>query len=105
MSKPFELTVFPSEQECSCCGPIFTMPDGEVVRAYQADNMARQKRLTDAELAAEYWRSREDFVCIVEGIRWESMCDEWRLGEGSAIDRKFTLESFATLPHYDEVQA
>lgn len=64
--------------------------------------VGRNKRFTDAELAAEYWRSREDRAYIVEGITWEAMCDEWPTREADALSREYILDQFASRPHYDK---
>lgn len=47
------------------------------------------KRLSDAELAAEVWKSRAELDKDVEQSRHHHMCE--------------TIERFATTPHYDEV--
>jgi len=64
--------------------------------------VGRDVRLTDGELAAEYWRTAQDIAYIVEGITWESMCDSWSIDEDEALVRAATLDRFATLPHYYE---
>lgn len=48
------------------------------------------KRLTDAELAAEFWASHGEANAAMTGNR--------RL----LFSRRATLARFATLPHYDE---
>lgn len=61
-----------------------------------------EKRLTDAELAAEFHKSTSDFysassmhMTFEDGETEQSLSD--------ARDRMFAMERFATLPHYDEV--
>ena len=54
-----------------------------------------RKRLTDAELAAEYWREAREFL-----TKCESASE--RLDR---IHRWTVMHRFATLPHYDEVTA
>jgi hypothetical protein len=49
-----------------------------------------QKRLADAELAAEVWCQETEFRAAV--IR----------GDYPALDRLATMGRFATLPHFDE---
>ena len=62
-----------------------------------ADNMSQQKRLTEAELAAEYWRAN--------ALGW--MHED--AGEFTRAEQHSTESSifrrFATLPHYDEEQS
>jgi len=66
--------------------------------------LARDVRFTDAELAAEYWRSCEDRAYIVEGIKWEDMTEGWGSSESEALSREQLIQHFATHPHYDENQ-
>lgn len=67
------------------------------------NNRNNPKRLTNAELAAEYWRADGDQFAICEGITWEGQVGEWPTGEKAALHRQRILEQFVTLPHYDEV--
>lgn len=60
-----------------------------------AESIARGKRLTNAELAAEWWKSLATIPSLVE-------VDEHGMGARETEIAK-TLERFATLPHYDEV--
>jgi hypothetical protein len=55
--------------------------------------VAKDKRFTDAELAAEYWKAKES-VTFVHATRGTPI----RTRRMLAI-----LERFATLPHFDEV--
>lgn len=64
-----------------------------------------EKRLTDAELAAEYWRTGQDEAYITEGIIWKGICDGWSTSESAALHRSYVIRRFATLPHYDEEQS
>ena len=63
---------------------------------------AVEKRFTDAELAAEYWRTSTDAAYITEGITWKDMCDGWSANEDDALERYGTLHRFATLPQHDD---
>ena len=98
--KPLELRIYPTPQ------PPGMTPEDEVHRAvWCADRelewrLTQHKRLTDAELAAEMWRSRLK-VCSRgnrDVKRVGHPCVEWR----AAHDEYDTLHRFATLPHYDE---
>lgn len=65
--------------------------------------VATEKRFHPGEVAAEYWRSREDRAYIVEGITWEAMADDWPISEAAANDRESVLECFASRPHAHEI--
>ena len=58
-----------------------------------ADMYSGIKRLTDAELAAEYWRAR--WTGLMHESRGASLTDEHRA-------KIATVERFMELPHYDE---
>lgn len=61
------------------------------------------KRLTDAELAAEYWRLRLK-VCASGNRDMKAkghVCTEWQ----AAHDELDIMQRFMELPHYDEVTA
>lgn len=62
--------------------------------------MAKDKRFTDAELAAEYWGQQ------MEAVRAVDRAYPWGCGEEVDIEtaRIYTLERFVTLPHFDEVE-
>lgn len=92
------------------CGEDVTAVDGHVCRHYkvggawvdatQAVSQAREKRFTDAELSAEYWRANcntriraykrdeQGNIIDVPGVGWEYEHQVWR--------------RFATLPSYDQ---
>jgi hypothetical protein len=85
--KPLELTVY---QECTNCDELdrhYIADSG--IYFWAAENRAHEKRLTDTELAAEYWK-QESCVTTVEAM-------------GGTPRRTLaalqTLERFATLPH------
>lgn len=61
---------------------------------------AVDKRFTDAELAAEYWRLRLK-VCASGNRDMKAkghVCTEWQ----AAHDELATMQRFMELPHYDE---
>lgn len=64
------------------------------------NNRNNPKRLTGAELAAEYWRSELDLehvACIPDDAgTWDFE------SQNSDVRRTLTLRRFATQPHYDE---
>jgi hypothetical protein len=90
--KALELTVYPKLER-----PMW----GHQIEGYRqqvrAESELREaKRLTDAELAAEYWAPI-----------WLTMPDmDWDADYETCVkqmkDRAATLLRFATLPHYDE---
>lgn len=63
---------------------------------------ARDKRFTDAELAAEYQNSR--LVSYVRHRRVENYPGDMTLFDHyeRGLEQEWWLERFATLPHYDE---
>lgn len=68
-----------------------------------ADRLSQHKRLTDAELAAEYWRLRLK-VCASGNRDMKAkghVCTEWQ----AAHDELDTMQRFLELPHYDEPQS
>ena len=84
MLKPLELTVYPLD-------PAFprgyNLPRDTRTTYRAADRMAKEKRLTGPELAADYWLA-------MSGLLY---------GHGKvARKQRDTLRRFATLPHYDE---
>lgn len=70
--------------------------------ACREDRIGDSKRLTDAELAAEHWKSRMHHLAgkSFEFIGSPELEDENALER----ERSLTLARFATHPHYDEVQ-
>lgn len=69
---------------------------------------AQDKRFTDAELAAEYWRHDGDTSAVYEGLRVETWGGE--AGTGDAAEKVMkhrleTLEQLATIPHHDQETA
>lgn len=97
MTKPLELTVNRPFQDRQ--GNDWYVWGDTCVSPSIADSYSKMKRFTESELAAEYWRSREDKTLIIEGITWESMADDWSISEADALDREYVLDAFATLPH------
>ncbi|MGN6653828.1 MAG: hypothetical protein ACTHJ9_00635 [Rhodanobacter sp.] len=64
-----------------------------------------RKRLTDTEVAAEYWRAELDWALITEGYRWLGICEGWSADEASAKGRDQALRRFATMPHAFDAEA
>lgn len=58
--------------------------------------VAREKRFTDAELAAEYWQAQERCMFVSAFSRMPISSDSKTAREASTIHR------FATLPHFDD---
>lgn len=104
--KALELVVYAKEPGRYGGEPRYHSPDG--LWAYPAshvDGYAAEKRLTDAELAAEYhsWHAHMNKMQWTEEVLMQQGEPEWpeetwdRLGE-----RGNTLHRFATLMSYDE---
>lgn len=62
--------------------------------------VAVDKRFTDAELAAEWWRSEHDYERAFHGMCY--LCGNWDPNKFSTYERVAVMERFALLPHYDE---
>lgn len=97
--KPLELTVYPLDPTFPAG---YKLPRDTRITFAAANRMAKEKRLTSVELAAEYWRYESNI--------WEALAkmpepptpeavmagEEWNR-------RAEIVERFATLPHADEV--
>lgn len=97
MLKPLELTVYPLELTFPAG---YKLPRDTRITFNAANRMAEQKRLTNAELAAEYWRA-----CLVSDvIKLGSEMPEHlaTLDYETANRYAHTMHRFATLPHHDE---
>ena len=87
---PLELTIYPFQNEQYPSGYRIKR-DGFITRI-GATRRAEPKHLTDAELAAEWWRSERDLT-----IHWyDAMACSYLTRECA------TLLRFATHPHYYE---
>lgn len=90
MSRPLELTIY---ERCTCemdTEPHYAGKEG--FKFWFAEDQAYHKRLTDPELAAEYWYARWDY----------SMEAEFGSDIEAADNRLETVARFATTPSYDE---
>lgn len=92
--KPLELIAYPLDMSFP---RGYVLPRDTRVTFRAAERMAREKRLTNAELAAEYWKQEPvpDRVMECMGVS-DPAHDE-------ALEKVAILHRFATLPHYDEV--
>ena len=106
--KPLELTIYP---------PVPDKPQPNTNRpvwSWEADRhleqtLSTQKRLKDAELAAEMWRQAAWIGALGRSY---AMPDRYiafdaAFHEGPATEDEYqwtVLHRFATLPHYDEEQ-
>ena len=100
MSKPLELTVYSMWD--NGFGELYADKD-DPQRPTSVDFEVYRKRLTDIELAAEYWRLRLK-VCASGNRDMKAVghvCAEWQ----AAHDELDTMQRFMELPHYDEVTA
>ena len=100
VSKPLELRIYP--QTCTCTvdneGCTFIPMDCLMHGVQVADwGGQKKKRLTDAELAAEYWAPI--FIHFPDPTVW----DRDFAGTSAEMSRRSaTLHRFATTPHYFE---
>lgn len=99
--KALELTIYPKLER-----PVW----GHQVEGYRKQvraeiELQESKRLTDAELAAEYYA--QDSKCRheqwIETVRGDDdYTDAERAGQSQMYERLTALHRFATLPDYDE---
>lgn len=92
--KPLTLTVFEKHAEPE--PPVYRV--GGSFTPYAI--VATDKRFTDAELAAEFWRSEHDYERAFHGMRYA--CGNWPHSKFEAYERVAIVERLANLPHYDE---
>lgn len=114
MSKPLELHIYPKvdrwvEYTMEFLGKAVSGSSREygyeTPRGIFEGDEWPEKRLTDAELAAEYFAQdsqcrHEQWIETVRGD--EDYTSAERAGQSRMYDRLNTLHRFATLPHYDE---
>lgn len=102
MSKPLELTVFKKEPGRYGREATYNSPDGLwAYPASHADGYAQRKRLTEAELAAEYYRACYLYESdLADNDGYDGMPETREHRRHSLI-----LHRFATRPHYDEAMA
>jgi len=60
----------------------------------ELDDFAQDKRFTDAELAAEYWRAK--WTGLVHEHKWHSILSDKHRAMIATVER------FMDLPHYDQ---
>lgn len=104
--KPFELTVYPPLTDTEKMSVSLTLSTGLNVWHTPPPGFleSKRKRLTNAELAAEYESARCDALLLRHvGYYWAPLNDTWAPDQESVDKRANTLLRFATLPHYDEV--
>lgn len=110
MLKPLELTVYPAECHCyqaidKCTGIMaLHIPLECLLHGARATFQAKKKRLTSAELAAEYWRTDADEWQADEygDANLSEEGSTWTDRHADTRRRAKTLLRFASLPHYDE---
>lgn len=95
--KPLELTVYPPMPTTESLAPL-TREEAfrELKRASDLNDQLVDKHFSDAELAAEYWRSDADALARCHADSTET---EWPEDYDKQAE---TLMRFATLPSYDE---
>ncbi|QSZ49387.1 hypothetical protein [Arthrobacter sp. D5-1] len=112
MSRPLELTIHPPVPAF----PLSVEPGGslltQAMRSLQASTewqtdrfmeaaLSRRKRLTDAELAAEFWHAAQVATYARGCIDWG--LDLYKpMSADRAEDIEHVLSRFAELPHFDQ---
>jgi len=96
MSKPLKLAIY--EKHPAAPSPVYRV--GGSFTPYAI--VAKDKRFTDAELAAEFQFSR--LSSRVRFARTQNYPTDMTLFDHyeKGLYEEWTLERFATLPHYDE---
>ena len=89
--KPLELIAYPLDTSFP---RGYVLPRDTRITVRAAERIAKNKRFTAAELAAELWHSIASYYALVPSP--EAVME---------ASRNRTIERFATLPHYDEVQS
>lgn len=89
--KPLELVIYPHVIDCGV--DCIEDDEGTLRIGRELDDFAGSKRLTEAELSAEYWAAHGDANALMIG------------NPRLRFSRRHTLRRFATLPHYDEPNA
>lgn len=112
MSRPLELTIHPPvptfPPEMPAGGSPFTQAVGsfkasiewQVERIKEAA-LSQSKRLTDVELAAEFWHAAQVATYARGRIDW-GLPGYGAIDPDRAEDIEHLLSRFAELPHYDE---
>lgn len=108
--KPLELTVYPPLSRFTKQIVAWNLEQGyEAYRGISAEMHApgllamQAKRLTEAELAAEFESARCDSMIQSQtGRCWQPLGYTWPMDSESIHDRAQTLLRFATSPHYCE---
>lgn len=108
--KPLELTVYPRVARRM---PESIRDDAGWDTYYDGLEELRQqylrqqaKRLTEAELCAEYESARCDAMVVLNtGRCWSSPYHSWPMDKRSTLNRASTLLRFALTPHYFEEAA
>ena len=101
--KPLELTIFPKDPsyEPSDAFTVYLLGDGKRECAGTSCALPAKKRLTDAELAAEWQYQDNRCGQVVEGYAVAHGGTDMG-AEEDEIEKLRIAYRFATLPHYDE---
>lgn len=106
MSKPLELVIHEKVPGQYGREATYNSPDG--FWAYpesHVDGYAQDKRLTDAELAAECYKAQCEWLHAGHNVDDDIGYPFSRRDVGRMNARMGVLMRFATLPHYDETQS
>ena len=106
MNKPLELTIWTKDENHPGASNTVYVNGIHVRGDMVVDSKVRRKRLTDAELAAEY--HAQDSRCRheqwIETVRGDDDYEDWERAMQSRMYEHLTaLHRFATIPDYDEV--
>ncbi|WP_427017849.1 hypothetical protein ACQCSX_04340 [Pseudarthrobacter sp. P1] len=98
MTEPLVLTVYPLDPSFPAG---YKLPRDTRITYRAANKAAREKRFTDAELAAESWRAEADWR---NAYRYAPIpgTGTWSPSIYAADDRNNTMRRFATKPDYDQ---
>jgi hypothetical protein len=103
--KALELNVYPKTTHSASLTLYAVGRDTHYTLA-GADKMAREKRLTDAELAAEFWQACDERTRDAGNILGGQHNNPYaQKAFQTSIDRAKILHRFATIPHYDEAKS